>query len=214
LARAPLIVVLLMLAIVGACGGAANTTSPSGSAIPIVAISTNESSTPSPSALTATPSPTGTAHSTPTLEPTPAPWKTFRSKQYHYAITYPPGWHATAGGPHKSDVIGMYGPPRVYISRDADAATGALSLTVEADIAYTKSHYRGKVVSNKAIKLAGYSGRLITYEIDRSGLQMVSQSLIIAKGHTMYFMTLEGLAYLAKTDDATFRKVYKSFKPT
>jgi hypothetical protein len=190
----PLIVLLLVVWMVAACGGATATPIPTASAA-VVAMS---SASPVPSAssplASASPSSTAAAAATPTLAPTPVPWKTFKSKRYHYVISYPPEWHATAAGPRESDVIGMYGSPRVYISRDADAETGALNLTVQADIAYTKSHYRGKVVSNKAIKLAGFSGRLITYEIDDHGLQMVTQSLIIAKGHTMYFMTLEGLA--------------------
>ena len=214
--RTSILAVLLAVAVM-ACGSTA-TPSPSTAAVadagsPSAASSPSPSPSPSPSA-SPSPTPSPTATPVPTPAPTPVPWKTYTSKRYHYLMKYPPEWVVTPGTTKLADQYDDYGFPFVYVSRDTTSGSFSLNLTVSHDIAGIKSHYAAKVVSNKSIKLAGgYAGRIITFTGKDSGLKITIQSIVLVKGGVAYFIELYGDYATTAADEATFKKMYTSWRP-
>jgi hypothetical protein len=127
---------------------------------------------------------------------------------------YPPTWVATPGSRKFADSYDGYDYPYVYVSRDTVPGTVSISLSVTSDVAYYKSHYKAKVISNKAIKLKGWSGRIITYKGKRSGVNLIIKRIILAKGNVGYFLSMNGEAATADADKALFKKMYRTFRPT
>jgi hypothetical protein len=179
------------------------------------------SASPSPSSRpVATASPTATPSPTPTPTPTPKPapvaWKSYTSKLYHYKVTYPPSWIVTPGNARLTDQFDAFGYPYVYIWRDVVSAGryASVSLTVNHDIATTKSHYHAKVVSNKSIRLAGgYSGKIVVYAGTDHGLKITIRRIFVAKGRVGYFLDLFGDSTDATADAGLFKKLYLSWRP-
>ena len=172
---------------------------------------------PSPSATpsaapTATPLPTATP--IPTPAPTPVPWKSYTSKRFHYKMKYPPDWVVTPGSAKLSDEYDGYVAPYVYVFRDTVSGTASVSLTVSRDTAYYKSHYRAKLLSNKSIKLDGWSGRILMFKGRHDGRTILFQHIILAKGHVGYFIDMEGDYETATPDKATFKAIYKTWRST
>jgi hypothetical protein len=223
--RRTLLLVVATAVLVTACGPDTKTPAPTGSLVavaPTAATSADAptgSSAPTPStAATARPSPTPTpiptASPIPTPEPTPIPWNTHRSKRFHYKMDYPPEWVVTPGTAKLADAYDGYDYPYVYVSRDTVSNAVSISRTVTADVGYHKSHYKAKVVSNKPIKLAGWSGRIITYTGKINGLKVTIQRIILGKGRVGYFLTMHGEAATTAADKAIFKAMYRTFKPT
>ena len=75
-------------------------------------------------------------------------------------------------------------------------------------------HYKAKVVSNKPIKLHGYSGRLVTYKGVSNGAKVQLQRLVLAKGHVFYELDAWGNLDDAAADRALFKRFYKTWRPT
>jgi hypothetical protein len=219
---------LITAAVVAACGADATSPAPAshaavGQASPSTEVvasadpSTPPSSAPSgtPAATpAATPTPTAAPTAAPTPVPTPVPWKAYKSKRNHYTIKYPPTWIVTPGSAKIADQFDAYGYPYVYISRDTVSTSVSVSLTVTHDIAFNKSHYKAKLKSNKAIRLHGYSGRILVFEGTDNGLKVRIEQIIIAKGKVGYFLSLFADRTTAVADHATFKKMYQSWKPT
>ena len=220
------IALAVLVAVVGACGNssspspstAAGSASPSPSAAVIAAGSlsaeSSASTTPS-SSVAATPTPRPTATPVPTPAPTPVPWKTFTSKRYHYKMSYPPDWVVTPGNAQYQDQFDSFGYPYIYVTRDTVTNQVSVSITVNGEIAYMKSHYKAKLVSNKGIKLAsGYSGRLLTFTGVEQGLKVTIQLIVVAKGRVGYFISLFADSRTADQDRGLFRKMYLTWRPT
>jgi hypothetical protein len=207
--------------VVGACGSNATP-----------APSSPESIAPSPSALTAaaspapsasrspspTVAPTATPEPTPTLAPTPAPtpvpWKTYTSSRFHYKMKYPPDWIVTPGSAKVADTYDNFRSPYIYVFRDVVSTSVSISATVTAQIAYYKSHYKAKLVSNAYIKLAGYTGRLLTFSGVDNGAKVIIKEAIIGKGRAGYFLTMYGEPASAEADRDLFKKMYLTWRPT
>ena len=216
------IALAVLVAIVAACGNSA-TPSPSAAdasaSAPAVAAASpspvaSPSVAPSPS-VAATPTPSPTATPSPTPAPTPVPWKTFTSKRYHYKISYPPDWVVTPGDAKYQDQFDGYGYPFVYVTRDTVTNEVSVSITVTGEIAYMKSHYKAKLISNNGIKLAsGYAGRLLTFTGVEEGLKVTIQLIVVAKGRVGYFLSLFADSKTAPQDRQLFRKMYLSWRPT
>ena len=166
---------------------------------------------PSP---TATPLPTATP--VPTPKPTPVPWKSYTSKKYHYKIQYPPTWVVTPGSGTFSDQFDGYDYPYVWIYRDtvSSGSIASPSLTATHDIAYNKSHYKAKLISNKSIKVNGWSGRIVTMRGVDNGVKVEIVDLLIAKGRVGYGLEMWGHVESAPADLALFKRMYGTWRPT
>jgi len=213
-------IALLLALVVAGCGSTTTTPSPSALAAVEPSASTSGSPGPSPTAVpTATPQATATPEPTPTASPTPAPtptpWKSYTSKRYHYKMKYPPDWIVTPGSAKFSDQFDGYGYPYVYVSRDvvSSGSTASISLTTSHNIAYYKSHYKAKVLVNKAITVAGWPGRLLIMSGVDNGVKMQFQRVHLARGRVGYFIIMDGLYQDGKPDKTLFRKIYLTFKP-
>ena len=160
--------------------------------------------------------PTVAPTATPTVAPTatPQPWATYKSKREHYVIQYPPTWVVTPGSATRADQFDGYGYPYLYVQRDVVPRTVSISATVSGEKAYYKSHYKAKLISNKAVKLHGYSGRLLTFKGDDNGLKVQVQELILAKGRVCYFLEMWSMIDDAAADKVLFKKIYKTWRPT
>lgn len=216
------ILALLIVGIVAACSP--DTTKPSASLAQEAESATPSAASPSPSPapspspkLAATPAPTATpqptATPTPTPAPTPVPWKAYTSKRFRYSIKYPPTWVVTPGSAKLADQFDGYDYPYLLISRDTVSGLASVSLTVTHDIAYYKSHFHAKVVYNKAIKVAGWSGRLMMFSGVHDGRKVLFQHLILAKGRAGYLIDMDGDLDAAAADKALFKKIYLTFRP-
>jgi hypothetical protein len=218
-----ILVVLACTLAAAACGPDAPSASPSTAVIadisplpspsPSTAPGASAKPSPSPSARpTATPAATPTPAPTPT--PTPTPWNAYTSKRFHYKIQYPPGWVVTPGSARLSDAFDAYDYPYVYVARDTVSGIASVSLTITSDVAYLKSHYKAKVVSNKAIKLAGWPGRIITLRGSDKGLAVLIQHIIVAKGRVGYTIDMWGEYAKAAADRALFKRIYGTWRAT
>jgi hypothetical protein len=220
--RIRVITALLIVGVVAACGSQATpapsspaSAVPSASAVIAAAASSAPSPSPSPTPSTA---PTATPQPTPTLAPTPAPtpipWKTYTSKRYHYKIKYPPDWIVTPGTTKLSDAFDHFDYPYIYVFRDTVTGSVSISATVTAQVAFYKSHYKAKLVSNASITLAGWSGRLLTFSGVDDGLKVIIKEAIVGKGKVGYFITMFGEPANAEADRDLFKKMYLTWRPT
>jgi hypothetical protein len=220
--RYPVALALVVTLVVAGCGS--ETPQPSGSALAVIQPSASGSSSASSTPLVtatprvtpiATPTALPTASPSPTPAPTPVPWKTYTSKRYHYKMQYPPDWIVTPGSSGISDQFDGFADPYVYVSRDVVAAGGiaSLSLTTRHQIAYYKSHYKAKLIVNKSVKIAGWSGRLLIFSGVDNGVKKQFQTLNLSKGRVGYFIDMDGLIQAAKADKALFKKIYLTFRP-
>jgi hypothetical protein len=212
-----ILISVLIVGLVAACDSA--TSSPAPSSPPVAAVSSaapspSPSAAPSPSATptpTATPSPTPTP--TPTPAPTPEPWKTYKSARYHYLIKYPPTWIVTPGTSKLSDQFDDFESTYLYVWRDTVSGTASVNLTVSHDIAYYKSHFKAKLSSNKAIRLAGWPGRILIFTGVDNGQKVLIQRIVIAKGSAGYTLTMWSDLSDAAVAKATFKKMYLTWRP-
>ena len=146
--------------------------------------------------------------------PTPVPWKTYTSKRNHYKMKYPPTWIVTPGTAKTSDQFDEFGLPAVFVDRATVSGIASVSLTVTRDIAWYKSHYKTKVLSNKAIKVAGWSGRMLIMSGTYEGRKVLFQHIILARGKVGFFLDMYGDLENATADKALFKKFYGTFRPT
>jgi hypothetical protein len=140
-------------------------------------------------------------------------WPVYTSKRYHYVISYPQYWTVTPGSVGYPDTFDE-GENAIQIARYGRAGTVSMSQVVHDDIAWYKTNDKAKLVSNKAVKVAGWSGRLLSYRGTYNGSQLAIQSLLLAKGRILYNLTFDGSAVNATGDAALFERVYVTFKPT
>ena len=214
------ILTVLTVGVLAACSPSAPTPSAAlvePTASPSAEPSPSDSPSPAPSPTpTAAPTPTAelTASPAPTPAPTPVPWKSYTSKRYHYKMKYPPTWVVTPGSSRIADEYDGFALPYVYVYRDTVSGVASVSLTVTHDIAYFKSHYKAKLQSNKPIKLDGWSGRILTFKGTQSGLPMLFQHILVAKGRVGYTLDLEGNYADAAADKALFKTMYKTWRVT
>jgi hypothetical protein len=129
-------------------------------------------------------------------------------------MKYPPNWVVTPGTSKTSDEFDGFGAPWVYVERDLVSGLASVSLTATRDIAYYKSHYKAKVLSNKAIKLDGWSGRIITFKGTDNGRTLLMQHILLAKGHAGYFIDMDGDYDHAVADKALFKTIYTTWRAT
>ena len=217
-----LIIAALLAAVLVGCGqGPAPSLQPASSAAGEVAVTSPAPSgepsvapraTPTPSpAATPTPTPTPMPSPTPTLEP----WQSYTSKKLKYSIKYPPDWVVTPATPGYSEQFDDAGFTFVFVDRYAGSggSSSALERSAKAEIAYYKSHYGAKVLSNKKAKVAGLPGRLIKMTGKVDGLKTYFQVLLVAKGRMEYRFDWESPDDDRDADKALFEHMYKSFKP-
>ncbi len=216
--RAQLLMLLAVLAVTG-CGGAQAT--PAASAdLAAVASASAPAATPSPTPAptpSATPDPTATpvptATPTPTPSPTPVPWKTHTSKRFKYSMKYPPDYIVTPGNAKRSDMYDDF-VHYVYVNRDTVPGTVSIARTVSSENAYMKSHYKGKVLTNKPIRLSGgYRGRIVTYNVTNDGRKEYAQIIMVGKGRAGYFLEMWTDRGNEKADRALFKQFYKTWRP-
>ena len=129
-------------------------------------------------------------------------------------MKYPPTWVVTPGDSKTPDEYDGYGAPYVYVSRDTVSGVASINLTMTRDIAYYKSHFKAKVLSNKPIKLDGWLGRIITFKGSRDGRTLLMQHIILAKGRVGYFIDMDGDYDQAAADKALFKAIYKTWRAT
>ena len=223
-----MLALFVVAVIAAACGADSATPSPStealvslapASASPAASASPSPSPTPAatPTAV-ATPKAlaTATASPVPTPKATPIPWQSFTSKRYHYKIKYPPGWIATPGGVGVSDQFDGFDWPYVYVERDLvpSGSIVSISKTVTHDVAYWKSHFHATVTSNKPVKIAGWSGRMLTFRGTDNGQTVFFQHIILGKGRVGYFLDMYGLNTSTVADRALFKQMYTTWRPT
>ena len=213
---------LALVMLVTACGSSQTSPSPvstsAAATTAVVVAPSSQSSGPSatPSASpTASPSPEPTPTITPVLTPapTPTPWKTYASKRYHYRIKYPPGWVVTPGTTKLPDSFDDF-VDYVYVTRTTISGTVSLSLTVSYETNYVKSHYRGKLLSSASASVAGWAGRLLTFNVVRDGRKLYFQELILAKASVAYFLAWWSDRGTASHDRRVFKSIYRTFRPT
>lgn len=223
--RLPTIALLIAaIVVVGACESSTTTATPvvSQAAAPSASVAAAASSEASseplaseePSAApdpTTTPAPTATA--VPTAAPTPVPWKKFTSARYKYSVKYPPDWIVTKGSAKLADQIDDYSTHFVFLSRDTVSGIASVGLTVTHDTASIKSHYHGKLLSNKKVTVNGWPGRILTFTGTDNGRKLYIQHLILAKGKVGYIVEMFSDRGAAGADQALFKKIYKTFKP-
>jgi len=148
--------------------------------------------------------------------PTPVPWKSYTSKRYHYKISYPPDWVVTPGSGDYSDEFDAFGYPYLYIYRDTvpSGYVVSVSMTVAHDIAYDKSHYHATLVSNKPIKVDGWSGRIVTMKGADGAVKIQIQLVVLANGRVGYEIEMQSDQAVANSDTALFKRIYSSWRPT
>ena len=215
-------IALFVAVVIGACNATpppntpepnANVATPSASTAAVLASPTTS---PSPTA-TATPAPSPTAAPTPTPQPKPAAWRTFTSNRWRFSIKYPPGWIVTRAAsnrlPDQFDDFGLFETHVVYASRDIVAGTASINLTATHDIAYFKSHYKARLVSNTRVRVAGWPGRLMIFRGSQSGRALYIQHLILAKGRVGYIIDMYSDRGHDAADKVLFRKMYTTLKP-
>ena len=209
---------LLATIVVIGCGSSQVTASPAASlaqasSAAVATPSPSPTASPAPTTVpTATPVPTPTA--TPSPTPTPVPWKTYKSKRFRYSMKYPPDWVVTPGTAKRSDQYDDFNTHYVYVSRDTVSGVVSISRTVSGQNALMKSHYKGKVLTNKPIKLAGgYRGRIVTYNVTNDGRKMYVQIVMVGKGRAGYFIEMWTDRGNEKADRALFKKIYSTWRP-
>ena len=215
-----LITTTLLAAVLVGCGqGPAPAVQPASSAAGQAAVESQVPSDEPSVAPEATPTPTPAASPTPTPTPsptpTPEPWQAYRSKKLKYSMKYPPDWVATPATPGYGDSFDDRGSTFVFVDRDVVSAgsVAALERTAKAEIAYYKSHYDAKVLSNKKAKVAGWNGRLIKMTGNLDGVETYFQLLLLAKGRVGYWLDWRSEDDDRGADKALFERMYKSFKP-
>ena len=177
---------------------------------------TSPTATPTPEPTPApTPTPDPTATPTPTPAPTPTPWLAYKSKRFHYKITYPPTWIVTPGSAKRSDLFDDARSTWVYVDRDTiRTGTVSLGITQSNQIAYYKSHYKAKLLTKKSLKVAGWPARLLTFRGTDDGQKLYIQVLFVAKGRAGYFLRMFTFDGNRKADQALFKKIWKTFRRT
>ena len=213
-----LLTATLLAAFLVGCGqGPAPSDRPAAAAASeVAAASLPPSETPSSTPeATPTPTPVPSPTPTPTPTPTPEPWQKYTSKKLKYAIKYPPNWIATPATPGYGDQFDDAGSTFVFVDRfpGGGASASALERAAKAEIAYYKSHYDAKVLSNKKAKVAGLPGRIIKMTGKLDGLETYFQLLLLAKGGTEYRLDWSSPDGDRDGDKALFERMYKSFKP-
>ncbi len=129
-------------------------------------------------------------------------------------MSYPPDWIVTPGSATLADSYDNFGYPYVYVDRFAGTDNISISRTVTAEIAYFKSHYKAKVLSNQAITLAGWPGRLLTYSGVDGDVKIIVKEVIVAKGKVAYFLEMFGETANAVADRTLFVKMYLTWRVT
>jgi hypothetical protein len=211
--RSPLAAVaLLIAAVLAGCGSAApaSTSGPSVGGAPSLGPSVVPSPSPSPSLTPSEPP-------SPTVTPsaTPEPWQTYTSKLYRYTISYPPGWTVSPGDKTSFDGFDSFAEPRFYVGHHVESYTIDVADYIRQDIAYYKSKFKAKVVSNKPIKLASsYVGRIVEFLGDESGTKVGISHILVAKGKSYYELNFWIDDPATSAGRELFPEIYKSWRPT
>jgi len=177
---------------------------------PTVAPSVAPEATPTPTpAATPTPSPT------PSSTPTPEPWQSYTSKKLKYSMKYPPDWVVTPATPGYSEQFDDRGITFVFVDRypGVGGSVTALERSAKAEVAYYKSHYDAKVLSNKKARVAGLPGRLIKMTGQVDDVETYFQVLLVANGRMEYRLDWQSPDGDHDADKALFERMYKSFRP-
>ena len=207
-----------VIVVATACGAPTQTPAASVAVVASPTSSVAEVASASPSASptstatpTATPEPTATP--SPTPEPTPVPWKTYKSKLFKYQMKYPPEWVVTPGTSKRSDQYDDYGSHFVYVYRDTVSTSVDLNGTVSSEIAYYKSHYKAKLLTNKLVHVGAYSGKSLTFTGSSNGRKFYMQVVIVKRGKVGYFIEMWSDPGAESADRKLFLRMYNSFKP-
>jgi hypothetical protein len=207
---------LLVVGLVAGCGQSpSNPEASSVAAVDGASAASSPSPSPSPGASptpSATPAPMATPEPMPAA--TPVPWKSYKSTRYHYSIKYAPDWIVTPGTAGYSDQFDNFTRPAVYVRRELVSGIASVSLTIPHEVAYFKSHFKARLLSNKSIRLAGWSGRILTFRGVEDGVKIAIQEIIIAKGHGGYFLTMYGDDATLAADRALFERMYLTWRAT
>ncbi|MBA2382776.1 MAG: hypothetical protein H0V73_11755 [Chloroflexi bacterium] len=128
-------------------------------------------------------------------------------------MKYPPDWVVTPGTAKLADAYDNFDYPYVYVSRDTVSGTVSLSLSVSASISYYKSHNKAKLISTSKVRLAGWGGKLLTFDGVDDGLKVRIQVIILAKGSVGYYIWMFTERTTAAQDKALFKRMYTSWRP-
>ncbi len=205
---------ILLATALAACSQAApGATSPAASPSDIAATSP----TPEPSATpTVAPVPTPEPSRTTRPTPTPKPWLSFESKESRYTIKHPPTWRATPATPGYSDSIDDFAGSVIYIQRDrvSNDSTVSLKETAAHEIAYYKSHYDAKLLSEEVVTFTGgWKGRLMRLAGYENATNTYFQLLLVGKNRIGYFVEWRSIDDDRAADDALFEQIYTTFRP-
>jgi hypothetical protein len=169
----------------------------------------NSVSLASPSTTTAEQTPTPTA----TPAPTPAPWKTYKSRPFKFQMRYPADWVVTPGSAKRADQIDDSSSHFVYVSRDRVTTSVDLKRTVANEKTLFKRQYKAKLLSDRKVSLARYSGRSLTFSGVNHGRKLYMQVLIIKRGAVAYFIEMFSDPGTEAADRKLFWRMYKTFRP-
>ena len=130
-------------------------------------------------------------------------------------MKYPPDWVATPATPGYGDSFDDRGSMFVFVDRDVVSAgsVAALERTAKAEIAYYKSHYDAKVLSNKKAKVAGWNGRLIKMTATSTAWRPTSSCCCWPRVEWATSLDWSSEDDDREADKALFERMYKSFKP-
>ena len=130
-------------------------------------------------------------------------------------MKYPPDWVVTPATPGYSEQFDDRGITFVFVDRypGVGGSVTALERSAKAEVAYYKSHYDAKVLSNKKARVAGLPGRLIKMTGNVDGVETYFQVLLVAKGRMEYRLDWQSPDGDHEADKALFERMYKSFKP-
>jgi len=128
-------------------------------------------------------------------------------------MKYPPTYIVTPGSAKRSDMYDDF-THYVYVSRDTVVGTVSITRTVATQTAYMKSHYKGKRLTNKPIRLSGgYRGRIVTYNVTNDGRKQYVQIIMVGKGRVGYFIEMWTDRGDEKADRALFKQFYRTWRP-
>jgi hypothetical protein len=205
---------LLGAVLVTACGSVPTpASSPLASAGPSDVAAVSGSIAPSPATASPPSTPAPTATPAPTPKPTPVPWQVFTSKQYRYRIGVPPYFPVKPGGANEDDIFNRDYP---WVFVHASVRSEALSLGDEVDsiVSWERSHQRATLKSNRAIKLAGWPGRILTFDAFEGDRPIVIQYVELVRGKVEYALILYSSKALAADGKAIFKKMYLTWDST
>jgi hypothetical protein len=103
----------------------------------------------------------------------------------------------------------------LFVIRHVLSTPISLSRSTTSNIAWYKSHHSAVLLTNKSLKVAGWTARLLIFSgVNSYGEQLLYQRLEVVKGRVGYYIDMDSNLDGATADKALFKQFYLTFKPT